>query len=98
MIAFIDDHRGHYGVEPICRVLLIATLTYHAHASRLGDPTKLSIRARHDAALSPEIKRVFDENFQVYAVRKVWRQMKREGRELARCTVARLMRNAVCTV
>ncbi len=94
MIAFIDDHRGDYGVEPICRVLPIAPSTYHAHASRRGDPAKLSIRARRDAALLPEVKRVFDENYQVYGVRKVWRQMKREGRQLARCTVARLMRSA----
>ncbi|MCA3514434.1 MAG: IS3 family transposase [Rhodobacter sp.] len=94
MIAFIDDHRRVYGVEPICRVLPIAPSTYHAHASRRGDPAKLSIRARRDAALLPEVKRVFDENFQVYGVRKVWRQMKREGRQLARCTVARLMRSA----
>ena len=94
MIAFIDDHRRAYGVEPICRVLPIAPSTYHAHASRRGDPAKLSIRARRDAALLPEVKRVFDENYQVYGVRKVWRQMKREGRQLARCTVARLMRSA----
>ncbi|WP_183192230.1 IS3 family transposase [Ancylobacter tetraedralis] len=94
MIAFIDDHRGAYGVEPICRVLPIAPSTYHAHASRRCDPAKLSIRARRDAVLLPEVQRVFDENFQVYGVRKVWRQMKREGHQLARCTVARLMRSA----
>lgn len=94
MIAFIDDHRRAYGVEPICNVLPIAPSTYHAHASRRGDPAKLSIRARRDAAFLPEIQRVFDENFQVYGVRKVWRQMQREGHQLARCTVARLMRSA----
>ena len=94
MIGFIDDHRGAYGVEPICRVLPIAPSTYHAHASRRGDPAKLSIRARRDAAFLPEIQRVFDENFQVYGVRKVWRKMLREGHQLARCTVARLMRSA----
>ena len=92
MIAFIDDHRRGYGVEPICKVLPIAPSTYHAHASRRGDPAKLSIRARRDAALLPEVKRVFDENFQVYGVRKVWRQLQREGFDIARCTVARLMR------
>ena len=58
------------------------------------DPAPLSIRASRDAAFLPEIQRVFDENFQVYGVRKVWRQMQREGHRLARCTVARLMRNA----
>lgn len=94
MIAFIDDHRRAYGVEPICKVLPIAPSTYHAHASRRSDPATLSIRARRDAAFLPEIQRVFDENFQVYGVRKVWRQMQREGHQLARCTVARLMRSA----
>lgn len=94
MIAFIDDHRRAYGVEPICKVLPIAPSTYHAYASRRSDPATLSIRARRDAAFLPEIQRVFDENFQVYGVRKVWRQMQREGHQLARCTVARLMRSA----
>jgi putative transposase len=94
MIAFIDDQRGAYGVEPICKVLPIAPSTYHAHVSQRVDPAKLSIRARRDAALLPEVQRVFDANFRVYGVRKVWRQMKREGHQLARCTVARLMRSA----
>ena len=92
MIAFIDEHRAVYGVEPICRVLPIAPSTYHAHAARCADPNKLPARARRDAALTVEIRRVFEENFRVYGVRKVWRQLKREGFEVARCTVARLMR------
>jgi len=92
MIAFIDDHRATYGVEPICRVLPIAPSTYHAHAARRADAGKLSARARRDMALKVEVRRVFDENFQVYGVRKVWRQLQREGQEVARCTVARLMR------
>ena len=88
---FIDAHRAEYGVEPICRVLPIAPSTYRAHAARMADPSKLSGRATRDAGLRPEIQRVWDENFQVYGVRKVWRQLKREGIEVARCTVARLM-------
>ena len=92
MIAFIDDHRGAHGVEPICKVLPIAPSTYRAQAARRRDPGKLPARAKRDAALMPEIERVFDENFRVYGVRKVWRQLKREGHDLARCTVARLMR------
>ena len=88
---FIDEHRDEYGVEPICRVLPIAPSTYRAHAARIADPTKQSDRAKRDAELRPEIQRVWDENFQVYGVRKVWRQLNREGIELARCTVARLM-------
>src|SRR6266704_635044 len=93
MIAFIDDHRQAHGVEPICKVLPIAPSTYHAHVAKRRDPAKLSARARQDAALKIEVRRVFDENFRVYGVRKVWRQLKREGFDVARCTVARLMRN-----
>ncbi len=88
---FIDEHRGEYGVEPICRVLPIAPSSYRAHAGRLADPSLLSDRARRDAELRPEIQRVWEENFQVYGVRKVWRQLHREGITVARCTVARLM-------
>jgi putative transposase len=93
MIGFIDDHRGAHGVEPICKVLPIAPSTYRAQAARRRDPAKLPARAQRDAALMPEIARVFEENFRVYGVRKVWRQLKREGHDLARCTVARLMRS-----
>jgi transposase InsO family protein len=92
MIAFIDDHREAYGVEPICRVLPIAPSTYHTHVARRADPAKASARARRDAWLRVEIRRVFNENFGVYGVRKVWRQLAREGIAVARCTVARLMR------
>jgi transposase InsO family protein len=92
MIAFIDDHRQAHGVEPICKVLPIAPSTYHAHIAKRVDPSKLSERARRDLALRISIRRVFAENFQVYGVRKVWLQLKREGVEVARCTVARLMR------
>jgi transposase InsO family protein len=93
MIAFIDDHRGAHGVEPICKVLPIAPSTYHAHVAKRRDPAKLSARARQDAALQIEVRRVFDENFRVYGVRKIWRQLKREGFDVARCTVSRLMRD-----
>lgn len=92
MIAFIDDHRAVYGVEPICRVLPIAPSTYRAYAARRVDPAKLPARARSDAALMIEIRRVFEANFCVYGVRKIWRQLAREGIGVARCTVARLMR------
>ncbi len=88
---FIDEHREEYGVEPICRVLPIAPSTYRAHAARLTDPALLSERAKRDAGLRPEIRRVWEENFAVYGVRKVWRQLNREGVAVARCTVARLM-------
>ena len=93
MTAFIDEHRDVYGVEPICRVLPIAPSTYRERVAQRRDPARQSARARSDAALKPEIVRVFAENFGVYGVRKVWRQMKREGFDIARCTVERLMRD-----
>ncbi|MET4258004.1 transposase-like protein [Bradyrhizobium sp. S3.12.5] len=77
MIAFIDDHRGAHGVGPICKVLPIAPSTYHAHVAKRRDPAKLPARARLDAAQKIEVRRVFDQNFSVYGVRKVWRQLKR---------------------
>jgi transposase InsO family protein len=92
MIAFIDDHRASYGVEPICRQLPIAPSTYHAHRAQRDDPSRLSGRARRDAELRVEIARVHADNFGVYGARKVWRQLRREGFEVARCTVERLMR------
>jgi hypothetical protein len=93
MTAFIDAHRGEYGVEPICRVLPIAPSTYHERARQRRDPSRLSARAQQDQTLRSEVLRVFAENFGVYGVRKVWRQMNREGFDIARCTVERLMRD-----
>jgi putative transposase len=92
MIVFIDDHREAYGVEPICRVLLIAPSTYHAHVAERADPAKASARVRQDLVLMEQIRRVHEANFGVYGARKVWRQLGREGISVARCTVERLMR------
>jgi putative transposase len=92
MTAFIDEHRAVYGVEPICKVLPIAPSTYYTHTARQADPERRPNRAWKDEALCAEIRRVFDENKQVYGVRKVWRQLVREGWRVARCTVERLMR------
>src|SRR5215213_10233422 len=92
MIAFIDDHREVYGVEPICKVLPIAPSTYHAHVAQRADPAKASPRARQDLVLMAQIRRVHEANFGVYGARKVWRQLAREGIVVARCTVERLMR------
>ena len=93
MIAFIDDHRAEHGVEPICRMLPIAPSTYYDHLAKRAEPSRRSERARRDDALRPEIRRVFEENYRVYGVRKVWRQQRREGFDVARCTVARLMKD-----
>lgn len=92
MVAFIDNHREDFGVEPICAVLPIAPSTYYSHKAQEANPTLRSGRARRDEELRVEIQRVWEANFKVYGVRKVWRQLKREGFAVARCTVARLMR------
>ena len=92
MIALIDAQRDVHGVEPICKVLPIAPSTYHERVAQRRDPGRLSARARCDRALKPEVMRVFTDNFAAYGVRKVWRQLKREGFNVARCTVERLMR------
>ncbi len=93
MVGFIDAHRNAHGVEPICSVLPIAPSTYYDHLARRADPARRSDRARRDEALRAEIRRVFEQNWRVYGVRKVWRQLRREGFDVARCTVARLMKS-----
>jgi len=92
MTGFIDEHRDVHGVEPICKVLPIAPSTYYQHAARQADPALRSNRAGRDEALCKQIRRVWEENKQVYGVRKMWRQLLREGFAVARCTVERLMR------
>jgi len=92
MLSFVDADRDRHGIEPICRVIEIAPSTYHAHVARRSKPETAPPRVKRDAVLSVEIRRVFDENFQVYGVRKVWRQLLREGHDPGRCMVARLMK------
>jgi putative transposase len=91
MVAFVDAHREQYGVEPICTVVPIAPSTYYEQKARQADPRRLPTRAQREAALQPEIQRVWDEHFQVYGAKKVWKQLNRERIRVARCTVARLM-------
>ena len=92
MMTFIDAHRVEYGVEPICRVLPIAPSTYYLHTARQADPERRPARAKADAVLTPAIQRVWEENYAVYGVRKVWQALRREQVAVARCTVERLMR------
>ena len=91
-MAFIDDHREDLGIEPICRELAIAPSSYHEHARRLADPARRPARARRDDQLKEEIGRVHEASFGLYGSRKVWRQLKRDGIKVAKCTVERLMR------
>ena len=92
MVRFIDDHRATYGVESICAVMPIAPSTYFRCGAQCQDPTTRSARAQRDDDLRVEIQRVYDANFQVYGPRKVWRELRRAGVDVARCRVERLMR------
>ena len=92
LVSFIDQHLAAPGVEPICKQLPIAPSTYYEYKARASDPARAPARVKRDRALCREIQRVWDENYQVYGARKVWRQLKREGHDVARCTVERLMR------
>jgi len=91
MVAFIDEQKEVYGVGPICEVLPIAPSTYYAQKAIEADPSLRSVRAKRDAWLKVEIRRVWEDNFAVYGAEKVWKQLNREGIAVARCTVARLM-------
>ena len=92
MIAFIEEHREDLGVEPVCKVLPIAQSTFYAHVAIARNPDLASDRAKRDGDLSLEIKRVWEQNNEVYGIRKVWHQLQREKFTIARCTVARLMK------
>ncbi|HCN3200195.1 IS3 family transposase [Escherichia coli] len=91
IMPLLDKLREQYGVGPVCSELHIAPSTYYHCQQQRHHPDKRSARAQRDDRLKREIQRVYDENHQVYGVRKVWRQLLREGIRVARCTVARLM-------
>ena len=92
MVGFIDAHREEYGVEPICAVVPIAPSVYYEYKARARAPEHRPVRVRRDETLAPQVQRVWREHREVYGVRKVWKQLRREGYAVARCTVARLMR------
>ena len=92
MVAFIDRYREQYGVEPICKELPIAPSTYYRCKSQSARPDQRSDRARRDEQLILDIQRVWEESHRNYGVRKIWKQLNREHIPVARCTVARLMK------
>ncbi|MFV0513779.1 MAG: IS3 family transposase [Jhaorihella sp.] len=92
MIAFIKEHRGVFGVGSICRVLGIAPSTFYEHKAIERDPDRASARAKRDQLDKDAIKRVHDASRGRYGARKVWHVLRREGCDIARCTVERLMR------
>jgi transposase InsO family protein len=94
MVGFIDAHRAKFGVEPICAVLPIAPSVYYEQRVRQRCPERRPRRVRRDETITDHIRQVWHENQEVYGVRKVWRQLRREGHAVARCTIARLMHRA----
>jgi transposase InsO family protein len=93
MIAFVDQHRGRFGVEPLCAQLPLCSSSYYAYKAREANPQLQPARWLRDEQLKPEIQRIFEENFSVYGAHKLWKQLNREGYVVARCTVARLMKD-----
>ena len=92
MVRFLDAHRKDYGVEPICAVLPIAPSTYYEWTARARDPSRYPARVHRDAALRPEIQRVWEATRRRYGARKAWKALRREGRVVARCTVTRVFK------
>ncbi len=92
MVRFIDAHRDAYGVEPICAVLPIAPSTFYETKARERDATRRSARAQRDATLMPAIRRVWEATRCCYGATQVWKELVREGRRVARCTIARLFK------
>jgi len=93
MIAFIEESRDALGVEPICRALQFAPSTYYERRAIALDSERASARAKSDAALSVNIDKAWADNRKLYGARKVWHVLLREGEDVARCTVERLMRS-----
>ena len=92
MTRFIEDHRAVFGVGPICKVLPIAPATYYARAAVTRDPELASDRAKSDMIDCEDIGRIYKASSQRYGARKVWHALRREGKDVARCTVERLMK------
>ena len=92
MTAFIEDHKLAHGVEPICRVLPIAPSTFYAHSAIARNPDLASDRAKRDIVDAEKIKEAFDGSGKRYGARKIWHDLRRDGHDIARCTVERLMK------
>ena len=93
MTAFIEEHRGQFGVEPMCKMLQIAQSTYYERRAIARDPERASPRAKSDADISIKIDAAWKDNRKLYGARKIWHVLRRQGEDAARCTVERLMRS-----
>mgnify|MGYP006145349895 CR=1 FL=1 len=93
MTAFIEESRESFGVEPICKALQFAPSTYYDRRAIARDPDRASARAKSDAAMSLKIDEAWEDNRKLYGARKIWHVLRRDGEDVARCTVERLMRS-----
>ena len=93
MTAFIEEHRGKFGVEPMCKMLQIAQSTYYERRAIARDPERASARAKSDAGLCIKIDAAWKDNRKLYGARKIWHVLLRDNQDVARCTVERLMRD-----
>ena len=91
--AFIEEHRGQFGVEPMCKMLQIAQSTYYERRAIARDPERASPRAKSDADISIKIDAAWKDNRKLYGARKIWHVLLRDNQDVARCTVERLMRD-----
>jgi len=92
MTEFIEDHRAVFGVGPICKVLPIAPSTYYGRVAVECDPDRASDRAQKDVGDRKDVERIYDASSKRYGARKIWHALRREGKDVARCTVERLMK------
>ena len=92
MMDFIEESREAFGVEPICKALQFAPSTYYDRRAIVRDPERASRRAKSDAAMSSRIDGAWEDNRKLYGARKIWHVLRRDGQDVARCTVERLMR------
>jgi transposase InsO family protein len=92
MVSFIEDHRDNFGVGPICRVLRVAPSSYYTRVAIVRNPELASDRAKSDVIDREDIKRVYENSGKRYGSRKVWHALRREEKDIARCTVERLMK------
>jgi putative transposase len=92
MVSFIEDHRDNFGVGPICRVLRVAPSSYYTRVAIVRKPELASDRAKSDVIDREDIKRIYKASSKRYGARKVWHALRREGKDIARCTIERLMK------
>jgi putative transposase len=78
-VGFIEAHRAKVGVEPICAVLPIAPSVYYEQRAQQRCPERRPPRGRYDEIVTDHLHRVWYETQEVYGVRKVWKQLRREG-------------------